>query len=222
MSKKEDYIKNIEGAERRFFESPVTIEKRVEGDEDKPAEIVGYAFKFNKVTTIGGWFREEILPGAADDVLNDDVRCLFNHNANLILARSVKGKGTLTLSVDNVGLQYKYVTPDRSYAKDLEDAINSGDVNQSSFSFKSKETIWITGDDNEPDLRQIKKFEILYDVSPVTYPAYQDTTVAKRSHDAFVAENTDVEGAEEINQEENRAETLDVCEAQYLYNKNNQ
>lgn len=217
MSKKEDYIKAIEGAERRFFESPVTIEKRAEGD-DTLSEIVGYAFKFNKVTNIGGWFREEILPGAADDVLNDDIRCLFNHNPNLILARSVQGKGTLSLSVDNIGLKYSYVTPDRSYAKDLEDAIDSGDVNQSSFSFKSKEVIWVSGGDNEPDLRQIKKFEILYDVSPVTYPAYQDTTVAKRSHEAFLAnKETDTETDQ---QRENRAKTLDVCEAQYIYNNN--
>lgn len=215
MSKNKDYIKNIEGAERRFFAAPVTIEKRADGDEEQNI-IEGYAFKFNKITTIGGWFREEILPGSADDILNDDIRCLFNHNPNLILARSVKGKGTLTLSVDAVGLKYSYATPDRTYARDLEDAIESGDVDQSSFAFQAEEVIWVDGGDSEPDLRQIKKFKIIYDVSPVTYPAYQDTSVAKRSHDAFKANGLEVEG-EEITE---KRESLSLCEAQQFINNN--
>jgi len=70
-------------------------------------------------------------------------------------------------------------------------------------------------------LRQIVKFEKLYDVAPVTFPAYEDATVAKRSHDAYVAENTEVIEPKKIEQKENRAETLDVYEAQYLINKNN-
>lgn len=212
MSKKTDYLKNIEGAERRYFEAPVTIEKRMDGDTEESV-IEGYAFKFNKITTIGSWFREEILPGAADDVLDDDIRCLFNHNPNLILARSAKGKGTLSLTVDTVGLKYSYITPDRSYARDLQNAIESGDVDGSSFSFKAKEVIWISGEDNGPDLRQIKKFESIHDVSPVTFPAYEDTTVAKRSHDAFIAEN------EEDSNKEKRT-NLGLCEAQQFINNN--
>ena len=114
MSKEKDYIEKLDGAERRFFEAPVTVETRGEGDA-KENVIEGYAFKFNKVTTIGGWFREEILPGAADDVLNGDIRCLFNHNPSLILARSVEGKGTLSLSIDEVGLKYSYVKIGRAH-----------------------------------------------------------------------------------------------------------
>lgn len=211
MSKKEDYLKNVEGAERRFLSAPVMIENRGEGDE-KEATIEGYAFKFNKRTTIGSWFHEEILPGAADDVIGDDIRCLFNHNPSQILARSVKGKGTLSLSLDKVGLKYSYKTPKRSYALDLEDAIKEGDVDKSSFSFRVKEVVWINGDSekNELDTRQIKKFEMIYDVSPVTFPAYDDTSVAKRSHDVFKDEN-----------EQKRTSKLSVFEAQNIINKNN-
>jgi HK97 family phage prohead protease len=178
----EDYIKNIEGAERRFFMAPVTVEIRAEGDADKPAIIEGYAAMYNQRADLG-WYEEEILPGAFDDVLMNDVRCLYNHNANFVLARSNQGKGTLSLSLDSTGLKYRYETPNRSYALDLADAIEKGDVSQSSFAFRVKETIWIERTD-EKELRQIKKFEQLIDVSPVTYPAYPDTTVAKRSLEA--------------------------------------
>ena len=107
--------------ERRFFVSNLTIEKREEGDEYKPSVIEGYAALFNSRTVIGNWFEEEILPGAFDDVLNDDVRCLKNHDPNLVLARTKSG--TLKLWVDEKGLKYRYTTPNRSFAKDLEDEI---------------------------------------------------------------------------------------------------
>ena len=179
MNKEKDYIQNIENAERRFVVAPVTIETRTEGDNTQDV-IEGYALKFNSETTIGNYFREEVLPGSVDDVLNDDVRCLFNHDANYVLARSNKGEGTLKLSADETGLKYSYTTPNRSYAKDLEDAIRTGDVSQSSFAFSIEEENWIERDGELP-LRQITKLKRLYDVSPVTYPAYADATVGKRS-----------------------------------------
>lgn len=221
MSKQKDYIQNIENAERRFFVAPVTVEKRNDS-EDGPAVIEGYAAKFNSRTQIGSWFEEEILPGAFDDVLNDDVRCLFNHDPNYVLARSVDGQGTLTLSVDAEGLKYRYETPNVSYAEDLAENIRLGNVSQSSFAFRAKEVVWRELSD-DMDLRQIVKIERLYDVAPVTYPAYQDTSVAKRSYDEFKASELDVTDPEELtqkNQSQKRAETFDVFDAQYQFNKN--
>lgn len=212
MSK--DYIKNIDGAERRFFTSEVRAEKRTEDDTDSSV-IEGYAAKFNSETVIGFYyqFREIIEVGAFDDVLKDDVRCLFNHDPNHILARCVDGKGTLSLSVDKVGLKYSYVTPDRSYAKDLADAIANGDVSQSSFSFEIEQQEWIEVD-GEMTLRKIKKFKRLYDVSPVTYPAYADTEVAKRSFDSFVNERANKGGDPDKNK------VLTALEAQIKINEN--
>ena len=97
------------GIERRYLQTPVKVEKRAEG-ETELAVVEGYAALYNKRADIG-WFDEEILPGAFDDVLNDDVRCLKNHDANYILARSNKGKGTLELFLDEKGLGYSYTTP---------------------------------------------------------------------------------------------------------------
>jgi len=185
MSKQNDYIKNIEGAERRFFTSEVRMEKRA--DNDNKDDIFGYAALFNSRTNIANIWEEEVLPGAFDEVLNDDVRALFNHDPNFILARSVNGKGTLTLALDAKGLTYSYTTPNRSFALDLQDAIESGDVTQSSFGFSISEQRWVYRDEDLP-LRQIIKVKRLYDVSPVTYPAYNDTEVAKRSFDDFKKE----------------------------------
>lgn len=204
MSK--DYIQNIDGAERRYIKSKVRVEKRAEDGEAEMAVIEGHAALFNSPTDLY-WMREEILPGAFDNVLNDDVRCLYNHDPNQVLARCINGKGTLELSVDDKGLKYRYTTPNRSYALDLADAIEKGDVTQSSFSFRAKKTIWTEGGDGEPDLRQIVEIDKLYDVAPVTFPAYTDTTVAKRSR------------GENENHEKEKIE-LDEFEARYMYNKN--
>lgn len=221
MSKEQDYIDKIEGAERRYFVTPVTIEKRAEdAPEDEPAVIEGYAAVFNKRADLY-WFKEEILPGAFDDVLNDDVRCLFNHNPNYILARSKDGKGTLTLSIDNKGLKYSYSTPNRSYAKDLEDAIESGDVTQSSFAFQASEVIWhdATEENDDKELRQIKKISKIYDVSPVTYPAYHDAEVAKRSYENHKEQKEKDQNPEGKSSGKNKR-ALTRFEAQLSINKN--
>ncbi|PAM93335.1 hypothetical protein B4N84_18490 [Flavobacterium sp. IR1] len=150
--------------------------------------------------------------------MKDDVRCLFNHNPNYILARSRDGKGTLTLSIDETGLKYSYVTPDRSYARDLQNAIEAGDVTQSSFAFQASEVIWHEAkDENEKELRQIKKISKIYDVSPVTYPAYHDAEVAKRSYESHKDQKQkDTEG--KPSKDEKRA--LSRFEAQLIVNKN--
>lgn len=184
---KKDYISGIQGAERRFFAPD--IEARAEGEEEV---IKGTAAVVGSTTDLG-WFEERIEAGAFDEVLNDDVRALFNHDPNFVLARSVNGKGTLKLSLDKKGnLRYSYKTPNRSFAKDLQDAIRSGDISQSSFAFSIKEEKWeFASKENgrEKDLRTITKFERLYDVSPVTYPAYQDTSVAARSKESLSKES---------------------------------
>lgn len=215
-----DYIKTLsDTAERRFFSSEVRAEKREDAVEGTSSVIEGYAAKFNSDTVIGHYyqFREKISPGAFDDVLNDDVRCLFNHNPNYVLARSKEGKGTLTLSVDDIGLKYSYATPERSFAKDLEDAIALGDVSQSSFAFDIEEQTW-TEVEGEIPMRTIVRFKKLYDVAPVTYPAYADTEVAKRSLDAFI-EKTHAKDDSKGTRSDNNKE-LNAFDAQLIINSN--
>ncbi|VEB57000.1 phage pro-head protease [Salmonella enterica subsp. enterica] len=81
---------------------------------------------------IFGSFREIIRPGAFDEVLNDDVRALFNHDPNFILGR--RSAGTLALTVDERGLRYDITAPETQTIRDLVLApMQRGDINQSSF-----------------------------------------------------------------------------------------
>jgi HK97 family phage prohead protease len=141
--------------------------------------VVGYAAKF-EVRSEDMGFVEVIARGAFDDVLGDDVVALFNHDPNQPLARTIAG--TLRLSVDDVGLRYEFDLADDECSKRVAAFINDGRVNASSFAF----TVAIDGDrwEREADgtiKRTILKVGRLYDVSPVTYPAYPDATVALRA-----------------------------------------
>lgn len=141
-----------------------------------------------------GWYVERIERGAFDGRLNDDVRFLINHDPNLILARTKSGTGELF--TDNDGnLCYRYTTPNRTYAKDLADAIRSGDIDQSSYAFTIDDQEWEERADGK-EVRTIKKYARLYDVSPVTYPADPDTSVAKRSYEMTKQEDETTEEKE--------------------------
>jgi HK97 family phage prohead protease len=126
---------------------------------------------------------EVIAKGAFDAVLGDDVRALFNHDPNAILARSKDGKGTLKLGVDEVGLWYEFDLPDTTLGRDLKQSLERGDIDQSSFAFEVSGQAWesVTDGDKKITVRTIKSVKRLYDVSPVTYPAYPDASVGLRS-----------------------------------------
>ncbi|MDE9475550.1 HK97 family phage prohead protease, partial [Xenorhabdus bovienii] len=130
-------------------------------------------------------FREIIKPGAFDEVLNDDVRGLFNHDPNFILGRSAAG--TLTVSVDERGLQYTIQAPDTQTIRDLVLApMQRGDITQSSFAFRvARDGEHWFEDEEGIVIREISRFSRLFDVSPVTYPAYQEADSAVRSLQAW-------------------------------------
>jgi HK97 family phage prohead protease len=174
--------------ERRFTAG--AVELRAAGDAAKP-KVRGYAAVFGKRSdNLGGsayQVYEIIESGAFDDVLQDDVRALFNHDANLILARSKNGTGTLTIGVDQTGLFYEFEAPDTTAGRDLLVSLARGDVDQSSFAFTVTEAgqSWqeVTEAGATVATRTIKKVSRLYDISPVTYPAYPDASAALRSLD---------------------------------------
>lgn len=170
--------------ERRVF---VMDALRVEGRGEGDAPCIrGHAAVFDKLSENLGGFREKIAPGAFDDVLQDDVRALVNHDPNLILGRTAAG--TLRLAVDSTGLMYEVDPPDTQMARDLLVSMKRGDINQSSFAFVVEDDDWQEDDDGRL-VRTIKKFRRLFDVSPVTYPAYPDATVGLRSLEAWREEH---------------------------------
>lgn len=167
-----DYIKNIDEAERRMISEP--IEFREEGEE---RFFEGYAFVYETRTDMGD-FTEEISKGAADEVMQDDIRGLFNHDPNIVLGR--RSSGTLKIMADERGLKYqiKYNPNDPDHVRVME-KVKRGDVSQSSFAFQKKEDKWERRDGKRH--RTVVKFKKIIDVSPVTYAAYSDATVAMRS-----------------------------------------
>jgi len=188
---------NPDFKEIRVTESSLEVRKAVQADAASRT-IRGYAAKFGTVSEpltsrdSKYKFRETIAKGAFDNANFDDVRALFNHNPNIILARSRDGKGTLTLGVDEVGLWYEFDAPNNTAGNDLLESVNRGDIDQSSFSFSIAENgaKWSqTGKENSTDdviyLRTLTNIKRVYDVSPVTEPAYSDTSVAVRSLTEF-------------------------------------
>jgi HK97 family phage prohead protease len=156
------------GIERRYICEEVRIDF-----ENKSPRITGYAAVFNQRTQLWPGFYEEVAPGAfAKSIQADDVRALINHDPNLLLGRT-KAE-TLLLSEDAHGLKYKIIPPDTTYAKDLAVSLKRKDITQSSFGFNivdhSERKDEKTGD-RTITLKEVK----LYDVSPVTFPAYPGT-----------------------------------------------
>jgi HK97 family phage prohead protease len=181
--------------EIRTFELD-SIELRA-GEDDEGNTLEGHAAVFGKKSEDLGGFREIIDAGAFSAAIKrDDVRALFNHDQNYILGRN-KSK-TLELEEDDKGLRFKIDMPDTSYARDLAVSIERGDVSQCSFAFRidgAKGETWeVDGkevkpmeafeamwDDKKHDIvRHVVKAR-LYDVSPVTYPAYPQTDVKVRA-----------------------------------------
>lgn len=171
----------IKTEERRI----VVGELRAIASEGGGQKIAGHAAKFDLLSEDLGGFRERIAPGAfAKTIQSGDVRALWNHDANIVLGRNKSG--TLRLSEDSAGLFYECDAPDTQLVRDMVLApIARGDVNQCSFGFYTLSDKWAKIDGEW--IRTLLEVE-LFDVSPVTYPAYPQTDVAVRSLQAAQAE----------------------------------
>lgn len=170
--------------ERRAF----TIEGvQVERRDGKPTIIRGHAAVFNTLSEDLGGFREQVMPGAfAEALKTDDVRALWNHDANFILGRN--RSGTLRLTEDARGLAFEIDAPATQTIQDLVVApIERGDVSQMSFAFSPRPggQDWAKNDAGQV-IRSLKSVR-LYDVSPVVYPAYPVTDVAVREMRSWMA-----------------------------------
>lgn len=166
--------------ERRFLlpnpGRPAQVQARaamLDGAADNAAPMIsGYAAVFGQVIDLGYGFDETVAPGAFTDALArpDDVRALINHDESLILGRNTAG--TLRLMQDDQGLAVEIEPPSTTYAMDLLTVMRRGDVTQMSFAFTADLEEW---DETGPRPLRTIKAVTLYDVSVVTYPAYDMT-----------------------------------------------
>lgn len=152
-------------------------------DANRPS-ITGYASVFFDGTErtefeLFPGVRERVDPSAFDKTLSrgDDVRALFNHDPTQILGRSTSG--TLRLRTDAIGLRYDVDLGESSIARDVAEHIQRRDVTGSSFAFLIREEDWETLESGV-DIRTIKQAD-LFDVGPVTFPAYEGSSVELKS-----------------------------------------
>lgn len=170
--------------ERRHF--PVT-ELRVVRDEAAPM-VRGHAAVFNTDSLDLGGFIEQVAPGAftrsiraaKDNPVQDMIHVFWNHDSGQVLASTRSGK--LTLAEDETGLRFAFPA-DRLSPAQLS-AIEDGDMRMS-FGFMTRKDEWTRGGPGKPDRRKLLDVD-LGEISPVSKPAYPDTAVAVRSHDAFL------------------------------------
>lgn len=187
------------GLERRVSQD---LSVQVRGDSDKKRTIEGYA-SVSGVPTVIWYFEEVIAKGAFTRALEElergeqDVRSLFNHDANYVLGRTKRGDnpGTLSLREDDKGLWTVTNPPalgESPMADSVVASIRRGDVSGMSFAFTVRKQEWefFEYGSEQLDRRTITEVGILYDIGPVTYPAYDQTTVgvrmrndAKKEHD---------------------------------------
>jgi len=181
MTKRESTIRQYGPAAERRTIPAANLGALMDGG--KPVRLAGYAAVFNKASVDLGGFVEVIEAGAFASALRKtpDVRALYNHNPDHVLARTKSG--TLTLREDDTGLAILATLPDTELARNLAVSVERGDIDAMSFAFDLGKTgegdVWERAAGGGY-IRRIRKIANLYDVSVVTYPAYPDTSVALR------------------------------------------
>ena len=158
----------------------VASEFQTRADEGTGAlYISGYFSVFNSNYEIWPGATESVSPEAFDGALSDDIRCLIDHETRLVLGRNKAG--TLDLKTDSRGLwgEVKVNQKDQD-AMNLYERVKRGDVNQCSFGFENlDEEIEDRGTEVHWTIKKVK----LYEVSVVTFPAYDETEVSARKQD---------------------------------------
>lgn len=161
-------------SERRCAPTEFEVRAKQDGTGGSKYVIEGHGAVFNRLSQNLGGFVERVAPDAFKRTLGDnpDVRALINHDPSLLLGRS--RSGTLRLATDDTGLHYEIDSPETQYARDLIVSMERGDLSHSSFGFYVREDEWDETDQGMP-LRTLTAVSIHNgDVSPVTYPAYED------------------------------------------------
>jgi HK97 family phage prohead protease len=170
------------------------FEIRAENNEKNGDHITGRPIVYNSKTDLG-WFDEIIEAGALDEANLKDVRFLVNHNTDMIpLARSRNNNenSTMQLEVDKEGMAIRVNldTENNTEARNLYSAIKRGDITGMSFMFTIEREEWENLESDHPT-RRIKEIGQVFEVSAVTFPAYESTEISARDKEALEsAKNT--------------------------------
>lgn len=151
--------------------------------------IEGYGIKFNTVSEIlydkekRRFFREIIDREAINQELidNSDIKFLFNHDKERLLARRNRGQGSLNVEVRDDGVYFSFEIPSTSIGNDLREMIKRGEVTTCSFAFTDGDNIEWDFSDREIPTRVVKSVRGIYDLSAVLDAAYSQTEISCRS-----------------------------------------
>jgi uncharacterized protein len=150
---------------------------RAEEDRDEGFIVEGYFALYEQETELFEGVFEIITKGAFDNTLNNDIRALWNHNTQYVLGRNKSG--SLELKTDDKGLFGIIRLPNTQYARDLHELVQRGDVDQCSFGFNilDEELEELANGGYRFRLKEVD----LHEISVVTFPAYENTSVQARS-----------------------------------------
>lgn len=168
------------GRQYRFI--PANMQVRT---EDNGPVIACYFSVFNTPTELWPGCIEQIAPGAFASSMNADVRALINHETRLVLGRTVAG--TLALREDETGLYGEIkINEHDSDAMNLYARVQRGDVSQCSFGFDILAEDYVVSPDGQTCTWTVRDV-ILYEVSVVTFPAYEATSAFARESGGYDA-----------------------------------
>ena len=164
------------------------FELRAENNEKNGDHITGRPIVYNSMTDLG-WFDEIIEAGALDKANLKDVRFLVNHNTDMIpLARSRNNNENSTMQLevdkDGMGIRVNLDTENNTEARNLYSAIKRGDISGMSFMFTIDDEEWENLESDHPT-RHIRRIGTVFEVSAVTFPAYESTEISARDKEAL-------------------------------------
>lgn len=183
--------------------SGMKVREAAEGEESRLVEGHAVVFGVRSVNLVpwSDWREvyEVMEPGCiTPELINrSDVVLTAFHDNQLILGRSINGKGTLALTIDERGMKQSCEWPNTTYADNLLESLKRGDISGMSFAFEADEDDSENGvsyerlperskDGKEIFIRHVKRVIGLYDVTVAGHPAYPQTDIARREIDAFL------------------------------------
>lgn len=200
--------------DQRTITRAYNFEIRAENNEKNGDFITGRPIVYNSMTDLG-YFKEVIEAGALDKTNLKDVRFLVNHNTDMIpLARSRNNNENSTMQMevdkDGMAIRVNLDTENNSEARNLYSAIKRGDITGMSFMFTIDKEEW-EGLDTDMPTRRIKAISQVYEVSAVTFPAYESTEISARDKEALESAKSTLESVRSL--ESDKAKELELAKA---------
>ena len=201
--------------EQRAFAFEIRAEETDDGNI-----ITGRPIVYSSRTDLG-WFDEIIEPGALDSADLTDVRFLVNHDTSKIpLARSRRNNGNSTMQLmpdmEGMGIKVDLDVENNAEARALHSAVKRGDITGMSFMFSVDAESWDDVESEHPT-RHTNKIGSVVEVSAVTFPAYQATSINARSKEALESARSALESARQQREQSVDTDSLELAKAKFVF-----